>query len=129
MITGAIANAVSCSLNPDRVSIGASTSLCGLVGARLGHSLILWRKYGDSRAASQAQEFGLFLVLAVGLGLFAPEVDMMGHLMGGCSGMLIAFSLFGDVVLTPVATGAAVLILWAVFLRLSNLPMSIPQGC
>ncbi len=73
----------------DRISVGASGGIWGLLGA---HAILFWRMRNflppDSR---KRMERGLIMTFGLNIGIsFLPQVDMAAHFGGGIAGALMA---------------------------------------
>jgi len=93
-LAGVVGNLCSCAIHPDEIGLGASGSLCGILGAWLAATLCGWGTEQDylkccnSLANSLGGSLGM-LALS-----FVPGLDWIAHFGGWLAGFALAFGFF-----------------------------------
>lgn len=81
----------------DSLSVGASTSILGILGARVAFLYVYWRaleRYGFYRCCFLFQLFmWILMCFMIGLG-FSNNIDNLGHLGGLLTGFFLGIALF-----------------------------------
>eukprot|EP00931_Biecheleriopsis_adriatica_P119468 TRINITY_DN94689_c0_g1_i1.p1 TRINITY_DN94689_c0_g1~~TRINITY_DN94689_c0_g1_i1.p1 ORF type:complete len:401 (+),score=60.06 TRINITY_DN94689_c0_g1_i1:23-1204(+) len=95
--TGAFANLASSVLHPDRLGVGSSGALCGLIGAWLSFILITWNQTmpGDVKARNAQTASIVFSILFIIVFSFLPLMDFAAHVGGLVMGAGMAMIIFG----------------------------------
>eukprot|EP01111_Echinosteliopsis_oligospora_P007167 TRINITY_DN2184_c0_g1_i1.p1 TRINITY_DN2184_c0_g1~~TRINITY_DN2184_c0_g1_i1.p1 ORF type:complete len:471 (-),score=105.36 TRINITY_DN2184_c0_g1_i1:65-1477(-) len=94
-ITGISAVLTSCIIQPNSVSVGASGSICGLVGAYLAEVILMWRILTKPEKKAQIAQFLIFVV-TIGLLTLTPAIDSSAHFGGFITGIFGGFTLLAD---------------------------------
>ena len=121
LLSGVLAMISSAVFAPDRVTVGASGALFGIIGAYLGELIqnahLLTRK--EACIAFASLGFTILLNLAIGL---LPLLDNFAHLGGLIGGLCLGFAIlirvddFGHVRLRQLVMGVVGLITYCVLL-------------
>lgn len=88
LVSGILGNLASFAFT-NSVSAGASTAIFGLFGA----FVMLGENFSDNLAIRQlAKNFALLILLNLGMDLFIPSIDIVGHIGGLIGGFLISYT-------------------------------------
>lgn len=92
LISGLAATLMSCLIQPDTISVGASGAILGLVGAYFAYIILIWKTL-DSKTKKVQVVQAAFLLLVLGLLSLAPFIDTSAHFGGLIIGFLLGFVL------------------------------------
>lgn len=95
--SGTYATLASCAFHPDRIGVGSSGALCGLIGAWLAFIVITWNQTLPADVSSrntQAVSITGSIIIIVASS-FLPLMDMAAHAGGLAMGASIAMVVFG----------------------------------
>lgn len=104
LITGVAASATSIGWNPEVVSLGASGSIFGLLGATLAFFVRHRREMPKALFQGQLRSILMLIAINVALGLTIPQVDNAAHFGGLLFGFLGGFLLDRPLLVEPVMT-------------------------
>lgn len=114
MGSGIYGNLASCVFLPDTLSVGASGSLCGIIGAWPVYLAITWDQVDET--SKRKRDLVMFvLILSIILVMctsFIPPTDFAAHFGGLMMGALLAMTVFGPK-MTSGKWGAVVSVLGA----------------
>lgn len=99
---GVAGNLMSCLIQPDTVSVGASGAILGLVGGYFAHIILIWKKLERKEKKIQVIQ-AVFILLVLGLLSLAPHIDTSAHMGGLVIGFLLGFALIPDSTFPPLA--------------------------
>merc|ERR1712037_163290 len=115
MGSGIYGNLASCVFLPDALSVGASGSLCGIIGAWPVYLAMTWDQVDDATSKRKRDLVMLVLILSIILVMctsFIPPTDFAAHFGGLMMGALLAMTVFGPK-MTSGKWGAVVSVLGA----------------
>jgi len=93
IISGFGSSLLSCLLNSDSISVGASGALSGLLGAHLINIIINWKKLNPSFRVNMISQVLFWIFVLLVTGSTNSYIDFWGHLGGLLNGALIAWPL------------------------------------
>ena len=92
VLSGLGGNLLGAYMNPDSISVGASTSLFGIFGSYGCYFLYNWNTFGPGRNLNLIL-YLFFVVISVELPITSQSIDISGHLGGFIVGGLLGFFL------------------------------------
>merc|ERR1719253_1489525 len=88
-LCGLIGNLMSVSVDPFKLSVGASTAGFGLIGVWLAEILLSWEILGPARERTVL--WIVFMLISVTtMSTMTPNMDLAGHLGGALGGFLLS---------------------------------------
>lgn len=103
VMSGIYATLASCVVSPDKLSVGSSGALCGLMGAWAPFIAITWNQTLPRDTKVRNAQFILVIVsdlMLIPLS-FLPMVDFAAHIGGLVAGAFLSMALFADRLQTP----------------------------
>jgi len=92
-ISGLTGNLLGCVLNPADVSVGSSSAIIGMLGARIAGLVFTWNRLPSLTRRMEALQYTFWLLFIFLFGFGQKMVDNWGH-VGGLSAGILAGSWF-----------------------------------
>mmetsp|Transcript_60015 Transcript_60015/g.159513 ORF Transcript_60015/g.159513 Transcript_60015/m.159513 type:complete len:421 (+) Transcript_60015:123-1385(+) len=95
MFTGIFGNVLSSVGYPEKISVGASGAIMGIIGCSAAHTAVTWEHAEPVLRNTQVFSIGLSLVMLIAIGAAVPDrIDNWTHAGGFISGLCVGLCYF-----------------------------------